>query len=160
MPVHNRYFLKDNGQPSPEGLRRHGPFFEVAVQVPRATADVLAKQGQPLPTPQTGRGVVDTGASLTCVHEPVLQALGIHPIGQVTTGTAGGPSIRNVYPAQLELQDAGIRIELTRVAGVDLTGQGVGPGTGQPLIALLGRNLLERMLLVYNGPGGYWTLAL
>jgi len=32
-------------------------------------------------------------------------------------------------------------------------------GIGQPLIALLGRDLLQRFILVYNGPAAMFTLA-
>jgi hypothetical protein len=42
------------------------------------------------------------------------------------------------------------------VVGVALQGQNV---NGQPLIALVGRDILRQGLFVYSGIGGFFTLA-
>ncbi len=44
--------------------------------------------------------------------------------------------------------------------GVNLDGQMIPSVPPQPIIALLGRNLLEKGILIYNGVGGFWTLTL
>lgn len=40
--------------------------------------------------------------------------------------------------------------------GADLSGCQV---MGQQLLLLIGRDVLERMILIYDGPGGQFTLA-
>lgn len=97
---------------------------------------------------------------MTCVHEAVLQQLGINPIGVVTIGTASGPALQNAYPVRLDFPTTGWSFELPFVPGVDLSGQIVPLRQPQPLIVLLGRNVLENWVLVWNGPGALWTVAL
>jgi len=48
-------------------------------------------------------------------------------------------------------------VEFGSVIGVDLSGQSI---AGQDVIVLLGRDVLSRCVLVYNGPGGSFTLAM
>ena len=63
-----------------------------------------------------------------------------------------------MYFARLTFPQLGWTGELP-VAGVDLTGQQVGTTPPQSIVALLGRNLLQNWMLVWNGPGGMWSIA-
>jgi hypothetical protein len=36
-----------------------------------------------VPAPQTGQSLIDTGATFTSVHEPLLVALGLQPINVI-----------------------------------------------------------------------------
>jgi hypothetical protein len=113
-----------------------------------------------VPAPQTGIALIDTGATMTCVHEPILKLLTLNPIGAVTSGTANGPVQQSLYPASLHFTALGFGIELDQVAGVDLAGQTVPLNPPQNVVALIGRNVLSRCIFIYNGPGGFWTLAM
>lgn len=88
---------------------------------------------------------------MSSVDDSVIRALGVSPIGVVNTGTAGGPQTQNLYPARFIFQGPGWSFEFSRVTGSNLTGAG--------LIALIGRDLLNSMLLEYNGPLGIFSLA-
>jgi hypothetical protein len=101
---------------------------------------------------------VDTGATMTCVDERTLTALGLQPVQTVTSGTAAGPKQQSVYFARVSFPILGWTIDLP-VAGVDLSGQEVMLVPPQPVMALLGRNLLSQCMLVWNGPGGFWSIA-
>lgn len=158
-PVHNQFLQDANNQPSPAGLREAGPIISIEVRIPQQIAQVLTTQGQPVPAPAAGIALIDTGASVTCIHEPILQGLNLNPIGIAPTGTAGGQVQRNVYPATIVFLPQGWTADFNRVIGVDLSGQIVQTHPPQPIIALIGRNVLERFVFIYNGPGGFWTLA-
>lgn len=159
MPTHNRFVRDNDGNLSPKGLIQLGAFFPIEIQVPPAIADVLTKQGHPLPSPATGMALIDTGATMTCVDESLLQGLGLKPISVINSGTASGPVQQSVYPGRLYFPSQGWTVDLAGVVGVNLTGQQVPLQPPQPLVALLGRNFLEHFVFIWNGPGGFWTLS-
>ena len=162
MPVYS-HFIRDprnNNLPNPAGLATLGAFFPIEVHVPPQIAQVLSAQGQAVPPPIAGLAIIDTGATMTCVHEPLLTQLGLNPISVVQAGTANGPVQQSVYPGRIIFPAQGWTIDLSGVAGVDLTGQFVPLNPRQPLVALLGRNILQHWLFIWNGPGGYWTVSM
>jgi hypothetical protein len=104
--------------------------------------------------------LIDTGASNTRVHEPILKALGLNPIGSMTSGTAAGPTQHSLYPVRLEFPADHIDREFDSVVGVDLSGQVANLSTGpEPIIALIGRDVLRDWILIYNGIGGVISIA-
>jgi hypothetical protein len=162
LPAYNRFLLNAaTNQPDAAVLAAVGAVLSVEVHVPPIIAQVLMNRGNPVPTPVTGFAIIDTGATLTCVHEPVLQQLGLNPTGVVHSGTASGPVQLSQYPARLVSPDQGWTFDVI-ATGVDLTGQQVPinpPQPPSPLIALIGRDLLRNCVLIWNGPGGFWTLS-
>ena len=161
MPIHNRILLDKSGAPSSAALLEVGAFFSVEITVPKALAASLAQSGSPVPQPQTGMALVDTGATRTCVHEPILQAMGLNPTGTAETGTARGPATQNVYKVDLIFPGRKWEFSPPGVISVDLTGQQLRLRPNpEPVVALLGRDFLQIGLLVWNGPGGLWSFAL
>lgn len=161
MPTHNRFFRDAAGQLglSPGLLATVGAVLPIEIHVPPIIAQTLTDRGDPVPAPIAGMALIDTGATFTCVHEPVLQQLGLNPIGVTTSGTAAGPVQQSQYPARLVSPDQAWTFDVASVIGVDLSGQQVPLDPPQDLIALIGRNLLQYCVLVWNGPGGFWTLS-
>jgi predicted aspartyl protease len=105
-----------------------------------------------------GIALIDTGATITSINAPILSGLGINPVGIVNVGTAGGPQKQSVYPAKFRFPGTKLPgFELSRVIGCDLTGQTV--MNQRPLIALIGRDVLTRAVLVYNGSAGMFSLS-
>lgn len=143
-----------------------GAFLSVDVSVPPVIATALTTSGQPVPASKTGLALIDTGATVTCVHEPLLIGLGLHPVGAVTSGTAAGPTQQALYMARLVFPLIGWTVDL-QLVGVDLSGQTISsaptgtlsPPPTQPVVALLGRNLLRYSTLIWNGLGGFWTIS-
>jgi hypothetical protein len=88
----------------------------------------------------------------------MLTSLGLNPVGVVASGTAAGPTRQSLYVARLTFPMLGWAGDL-QVAGVDLTGQQVATSPPQPIVALLGRNLLQNWMLVWNGSGGVWSIC-
>ena len=160
MPIHNQFTHDSDGNLSPAGQAVLGPIFPIEVHVPPDIAKVLADRGEPVPNGVPGIGLIDTGASITCVHEAILQQLGLQATDVVTSLTANGPADQNVYAARIVFPTQGWTLDLEQTLGVNLTGQKVPTQPHpQPVIALLGRNLLSRWVFTYNGPGGFWTVS-
>lgn len=159
MPIHNQFIRSENGQPHPAGLRLLGAYLPIEIHVPSEIAEMLTEQGKDVPAPLAGVGLIDTGATGTCVELTILAKLALNPIGKKMTGTANGPVEREVYPARIVFPTKGWTIDLGAI-GVDLTGQFVHEEPPKPIIALLGRDFLERGVFIYNGSAAYWTVAI
>lgn len=129
----------------------------VGASGPRAVA--MMNAGQPVPNPVIGmRGLIDTGASGTLVDTGLLQRLGLMPTGSIHAHT---PST-GVKPVRLNQYDVSFGIAMDRnivhvcqwtmpVIESDLSSQG--------LDALIGRDILARALMIYDGMQGRVTLA-
>ncbi|HEY3125335.1 MAG TPA: hypothetical protein VGK70_14890, partial [Thermoanaerobaculia bacterium] len=64
-----------------------------------------------------------------------------------------------LYPARLTFPGTNLHaMNFSFLLGARLSGVGVS-GLNVPLVALLGRDILRSFVLVYNGPGGGFTLA-
>jgi hypothetical protein len=158
MPYHNAFIHDPAGNPSAPGLRVLGAFFPIEVHIPPQIAQALAKDNKPIPAPVSGLGLIDTGATMTCVHEDILTSLGLNPIGVVQSGTAAGPVQQNVYPVRITFPSKGWTLDV-QAAGVNLSGQMIPLNPPQPAVVLLGRNVLEKWVFIWNGPSGHWTVA-
>ncbi len=157
MPVHTRFYLDSSQNLNPQGPQVAGPILNVEVSLPRLLAEMMSEKGESIPTPAVGWALLDTGASRTCVDGKTISGLGVSPIGLVPVGSASGQAQHDLYPARLRFPGEGLDIDFSSVVSVDLAGQAV---EDQPIIALIGRDVLARCVLVYNGPGGFFTLAL
>jgi predicted aspartyl protease len=160
MPVHNQFFWPQvPGQPpqiGPQVLAVTGPVLQVEVCIPSDLEKLLAAQNQPIPQPVTGWALIDTGASRTAVEQSCIASLGVQPIGATKTGTAGGIHEASIYPARLRFPGQGMDMEFSSTLGVNLKGQKVG---GKDLLVLIGRDVLARGVLIYNGTAGGFTFC-
>ena len=152
MPIVNRIFPQVQAGQSglgPLTLQQVGPAFDIEISIPSAMEQILKQGGQPIPQPAKGQALIDTGATFSAVDQAVMTSLGVPPVGQIHSGTAGGQVRMNQYPARFMFSNLGtvsLAFEATRATGVQLTGQG--------LIALIGRDVLANLLFFYNGPLG------
>lgn len=159
MPVYSRFFQLPQQGPvkvDPKVLRQIGPLLNVEVSVPSVLAQYLTEQDQPIPAPVSGLALIDTGASRSCVDVQAIESLGVSPIGVTTIGSARGLGQHNLYPAKFRFPGVALETEFSSVVGVDLKGQSTG---GQDIVVLVGRDVLSHCVLIYNGPGGFFTLA-
>lgn len=156
MPVFNRLYHPSIVKFDPNQLLINGPVIAIEISIPSALANFYTTHKLPIPAPKIGFGLIDTGATRTCVDQSVISSLGVSPVGTATSGTASGPSTHNLYPTHVRFIEENIDIDFNQCMGVNLTGQNA---MGQPLIALIGRDILSNFLLVYNGPAGMFTLS-
>lgn len=81
-----------------------------------------------------------------------MKNLGLLPIRSTHVATPSGVERRGLYPAKLQFPGTTISaLTYNEVVGVNLS--------NQDYIALIGRDALVQMVLVFNGPGGLVTLA-
>lgn len=160
MSVYNHLLLQDSltgKQINPKVLFEAGPIINVEISVPKALADFYVKQGRPIPQPKAGIALIDTGAKITCVHELIMQNMGVNTIGPVISYTANGAKQCNSFPAHFFFPVARIDVDFASVIEVNLDGQLF---NGQQIVALIGRDLLTNAIFVYNGSIGMYTVGI
>lgn len=134
-------------------LLNKGPLIQVSVGLEQNLAEQLIQQGQVIPAPQSGLGLIDTGASVTCVDDALARNLNLPVIDVVQMTSASHAAIpQNVYPIQLEIIGYPIKINVPRAMGANLSAQGI--------VALIGRDFLQHGTLFYNGFTGAITLSI
>ena len=139
------------------------PIVNIFVGVSGARNQALVAAGQTVPPVQTVRALVDTGASGTRIDPMVFAALQLQPTGMTPMLT---PSTGNT-PVDTETYDVGIVIPGAVTAGVQdppLVMPNI-PVSASHLFAaqgfhvLLGRDILRRCILHYNGAVGLFTIS-
>lgn len=156
MPIFDHRYLDSNNNPVPTALADLGAVLPVEVNIPKALHDLLNIKKQPVPKHVSGVALIDTGATKSCADDKVLIGLGIKPIGVVKIGTAKGATQCKLFPARLYFPSIRLNVNFSSMAGVNLKGQVI---RGAPLIALVGRDVLSKCLLIYSGHQGYYTLT-
>ncbi|MCF8211241.1 MAG: aspartyl protease family protein [Rhodoferax sp.] len=135
-----------------------GPTLNVLIGPSEPLQKVLEEAGLPVPSPVSGVFLVDTGASHTVVDQRLIQPLGLSPTGTVlchTPSTAGNAVPMYQYDLLIYIpsnsQTLGWYLDAVPVMA--------GSFEGQAIDGLIGRDILDRGLLVYNGQNGHFTLA-
>jgi hypothetical protein len=137
--------------PNPGLLAATGPIVPVQIDLPEALAKLLADSSTAGPSPISGWAVIDAGASTSVVDATLVNALGVKPVGVAKVGTARGPARQPVYPIRITIQGIILTMSFSRVTGAPLKEMGS--------MALLGRDMLTRMILFNDGPRSEYTLA-
>lgn len=130
----------------------------VGVSHAKRTALVAAKQ--PVPNVAQVLALVDTGASGTCVDPSVLQSLALTPTGSAMVNT---PST-GAQPVSADQYDVSIFVPGSDATQAPLVVPNLPVICAELLLAqgfhvLIGRDILSRCLLSYNGTAGQFTLA-
>ena len=132
-------------------LQVRGPVLQVTVTIEENAGKALVSQGKALPTPKTGLALIDTGASNTCIDEQAAKELGLPVIDVGTMLSATHEKVPcNIYPVLINTPI--VNLNSPRTMGAALVAQG--------LLVLIGRDILQRCNLFYNGPIGQFTLSL
>jgi predicted aspartyl protease len=118
----------------------------------------LAKANQPVPQPIRIRGLIDTGASCSAIDPAVSQALGLVSTGTVdicTPSTSAANHACDQYDVLIAIYmdppDVHIASVTIPVISAPLAHMGIQ--------ALIGRDILDQALLIYNGKSQQITLA-
>lgn len=134
-----------------------GPVIQVYVGLGESQLAALRAQGVPPPPEILVRALIDTGAFCSAVDPNVVSPLKLVPFtqGQMRSPTTGAVSlIRDVYAISVWIQHEQAQYEFSRyfpVFLVDFSTQGVD--------MILGRDVLEHCLFVYDGTNKIFSLA-
>jgi len=113
-------------------IARVGPCIPIAISLPKVQEDAIVQAG---------------GVPSTATHG---QRPSAWKLSSTTVLTAGGMRRATRYLAQAEI--GGSVSELWEMTGASLASGGI--------LALIGTDFLTKCLLVYDGPGGRFSLAL
>ena len=132
-----------------------GPICDLLVGVSAQRYQALRNENLPVPPPVRGRGLVDTGASNTCVDPQILQALQISPKAVVPMITPSTGSIHVDAP----VYDVSLTIVLPRMS-YTFKAQSVIESSlnHQGFSILIGRDILSHGMLIYQGVGDGFQL--
>lgn len=154
MPVFNFFHWS---QQHGRTLNETGPLVAVEVGVPAALKQYLSEKDLAIPPAVSGFALVDTGASITAVDDSVFTSLGIVHIDEIPTNTPHGAGISKVYPANLTFPAMNVSdMPMERVVGSTLKWK---TRDDKEVIMLMGRDLLQYFLFVYNGLSSDVTLC-
>lgn len=133
-------------------LAAKGIVFNVEIGVDVATADLLTQCRQPVPNPITSQALVDTGASFLAIDQSIAQKLNLARRGINVTHTANGPRQCDLYAVSLAFPATALKsFNVVQAIEVDLS--------TQPFKCLIGRDVLSKWHLHYNGETGVISIA-
>jgi len=139
--------------PAKLALVQRGPVIPVVISPDPAFAAALQAVNKPIPQPVTGFALVDTGATTTCIDGTIAQQMGLAPSGTAKLSSASHQATDCLtYPVQLHFPAWNVALQSPKAMGVTIANQGI--------IVLVGRDLLQNCVFVYNGADGSFTLAL
>ena len=155
------YSSAERPQFDPRALMVLGPQISVDIMPPLVVEKWAKSTGKEVKQAFNLGALIDTGASVTGIDESVLNQLGYPLIGVSSLSTPSGTSRTGVYMVRLVIPSQKdsrfpaniprIIIDNVRVIAVKLE--------RQPYRVLLGRDVLSRMVMVYNGPQALITLG-
>jgi predicted aspartyl protease len=129
-----------------------GILLQVALGLDSATSSYLNGVGTPVPNPVMSTALVDTGASSLCIDSSIAQALGLKRRGLTNSLTANGPRQCNVYAVSLSFPGSTLtNYNLIQACEVNLS--------NQPFKVLIGRDVMSRWHIHYNGQVGVISIA-
>ena len=137
---------------APAGLTRDGPCVPATLMVSDSHRQLLATQGKPVPDAIHGLALIDTGASNTCFDQQAALNAGLPIIdmGMMASASHAEQDVP-VFAGRLVIPEF-TNIDTEYALGANLDGQN--------LIALIGRDLLQSAVLVYNGTDGTVSLSI
>jgi hypothetical protein len=141
---------------SGEATREKRPIIVLLARATEARAEALEEQRQ-APEMRAVNALIDTGASDTYIERSLADDLDLDPVGEVDVHgvTAGGKPEKGIV-FRVRLLHAGVpAVELIPSARV-IAVNDLSRFDSQ---ILLGRDLLARGILVYDGPQGRFTFA-
>jgi Aspartyl protease len=118
----------------------------------------LEVAGQAIPQPLTVNGLIDTGAEGTCIDPHIARDLGLSPVGQglmLTPSTGDAPVPVNKYDIGILISATATTEPHTLPSLIVMESKIVNQG----ISVLIGRDILEGCLFVYDGQSGLFSLA-
>jgi hypothetical protein len=136
-----------------------GPVVNAQINVSEGRRTALEVQNTAIPPPRVVRALIDTGASFSSVEPTVLASLGLTPTGTidfVTPSTGQAVVTTDTYDVDVVIykgpNDPPLSMPNLRVAACQLF-------LRQGIHALIGRDILSKCVLIYNGEVNMFTLA-
>ena len=139
-------------------LARLGLVMRVVVSAPAGSANA---EPEVQPKSVMVNALLDTGATQTSIDARIAKALGLNPIGFVPIGTAGGRRTSAIFVADVAFPNTGFAPrKMMPVGSCDLSfDPESGTSSNQNIGALIGRDIISRWVIVWNGPNASVTIC-
>jgi len=141
-------------------LANSGPLLTVAIGLSQPKAAILRITNQPVPQKQIVQALIDTGASGTVIDQGLVPLLGLVQIGTLLMHSA---SATNIVVPTYDVMFAIGGPAKGPAMGLHYVEQNIqvtsAPLAIQNIGALIGRDILSKCLLTYNGPACTVSLA-
>ncbi|MBF0265948.1 MAG: hypothetical protein HQL46_11815 [Gammaproteobacteria bacterium] len=137
-------------------ISTQGALLDIFLDISQARKNTLRTAGLAYPQPIQVKALIDTGASCTCVDPSVIASLNITPTGAgaVSTPLSGqSPHVCNKYDITVLLVHPEIQYKIGAIPVLETK------VFGQGIQALIGRDVLSKCLLTYNGTIGQYTIS-
>ena len=134
-----------------------GPVIDIHVGISTPRKEAMQLAGITPPAPVPCRLLIDTGASCTCVDTWIINALSITPSGFTTIHTPSTNADSNHQCNQYDVFLSILHHELSRFFHVTPVIES--NFSHQGIDGLLGRDILESCVFIYNGELGIYTLS-
>jgi Aspartyl protease len=132
-------------------LQQVGPIIEIIIFPAQPLVLKISEAGK-LPNTKKVIALIDTGASGSCINDPIAKELGLIDRDVVLVSTPSGAAQQPVYD---------IGIALPGLTKNPLPVQALGANLdNQPFAALIGRDILVHCTLIYNGWDNSYQLHL
>ena len=138
----------------------NGPLLNAFVGVSHARHTALNAAKQPTPQAVQIRALIDTGASCTCMDPSVVTALQLVATGPVTMNTpstGATPHTAWEYDVSIIIPGASANHAPLLIPNIAVASTELLATLG--FHALIGRDILSRCILTYNGETGLFMLA-
>ena len=136
--------------PPPQALQQRGPVLTATLTLSDRQQESEVASGARSRS-VSGDALIDTGASHTCLDQRVANDLGLAMFGTGRMTSASHADIEvPLFVGKIVLPNITVNVE--GAVGARLEEQG--------LIALIGRDVLQNAVLVYNGVDGSVTLSI
>jgi len=132
--------------------------MRIHVSLPEGVRSFYAEKNMPIPPPVEGTALIDTGATRSAIDSSVVWALGLVPkttvniVGSTGVQDQDGFAVRFVFPDFPYIPGQILQFDpeiVTASPTLALCG----------LTALLGRDFLTHMILIYDGKAGRYTIC-
>lgn len=138
-------------------ISQQGAMIDVLIEVSQQRKLAMQSAGLIAPIAVPCRLLIDTGASSTCLDSWIFKSLNINPIGTVemhTPSTSVNNAHRcNQYDICLIVPHQAINRYFHTIPALE------SEFSHQGIDGLLGRDILESCLFIYNGELGIYTLS-
>lgn len=128
----------------PTDLHKGGPWIMVDVTLPGSPTDQAR-------TART-RAVIDTGADFSGIAKSVVEKLNLQPVSQGPVASMHNVNVVSFYDVQFTIVGSRVNIPTVRVCEIGDFRKGLG--------MVLGRDFLTRILFIYDGVSGAFSITL
>jgi hypothetical protein len=123
-----------------EALRQRGAAVAVRIWRHRQRA------GDPPVAPVEGTAIIDTGSSTTAISFEAAARLKLDPVGKMQVGTGTDIVRAPTFAVSITFPGHGVTLDFDEAPGLPFAQPGQ--------VAILGRDVLARAVMRYDGPSG------